>query len=139
MEFLRTAVKSLPCAELEVVAVSPIYETAPQGGPEQGPYLNLVVEIKSSFLPRELLERCLNIEKESGRVRRERWGPRTLDIDVLWIEGISVDEPDLVVPHPRMKLRRFVMIPLGDIAPEMLDGWEDPDDGEVKKLGKLQC
>jgi 2-amino-4-hydroxy-6-hydroxymethyldihydropteridine diphosphokinase len=103
-----------------VAAVSPVYETAPVGGPEQGPYLNQVVEIDTALAPRELLDVCHRLEAAAGRVRAERWGPRTLDVDILWIDGVTVDEPDLAVPHPRMWSRRFVLAPLRDLAPDLV-------------------
>ena len=91
------------------------------GGPEgQGPYLNLVVELSTSDTPRRLLERCRALEAAAGRVRTVRWGPRTLDADVLWVEGWQVDEEDLAVPHPRLWERRFVVQPLADLAPDLV-------------------
>ena len=112
---LQSAVDAMP----EVVAVSPVYETAPVGGPEQGPFLNLVVELDTTASPRSLLELCQRLEREAGRVRTEHWGPRTLDVDVLWIDGVIADEDDLQVPHPRMFERAFVLVPLADLAPDV--------------------
>ena len=105
------------------------YETEPVGGPSgQGPYLNLVVEIETDASARQLLGICHRLESAAGRVRGERWGPRTLDVDILWIDGETVDEPDLQVPHPRMCERRFVLAPLDDLAPDLVPhGWEDVD------------
>ena len=114
--YLRAAVAALP----DVVAVSPVYETTPVGGPEQGPYLNCVVELHTSAGARQLLRSAQACEAAAGRVREERWGPRTLDVDVLWIDGSTVDEPDLVVPHPRMSERAFVLVPLRDLAPDLV-------------------
>lgn len=115
--YLHAAVASLP----DLHALSPVYESEPVGGPdEQGPYLNLVAELHTSLHPRELLEVGRALETEAGRVRRERWGPRTLDIDVLWVEGQEVDEPDLQVPHPRLRERRFVLAPLAELAPDLV-------------------
>ncbi len=120
---LRTAVAALP----DVVAVSPVYETEPVGGPAgQSPYLNLVVGLETDLTPRELLELAHALEAAAGRVRTERNGPRTLDVDVLLVGHLTVDEPDLVVPHPRMWQRRFVLVPLADLA-----------DGQVRLLGPL--
>jgi 2-amino-4-hydroxy-6-hydroxymethyldihydropteridine diphosphokinase len=117
---LRQAVEGLG-ARGDVVGVSPLYETDPFGGPEgQGPYLNLVVELFTSDTPRQLLERCRSLEAAAGRVRTVRWGPRTLDADVLWVEGWQVDEDDLTVPHPRLWERRFVVQPLADLAPDLV-------------------
>ena len=113
---LREAVDALP----DVVAVSPVYETDPVGGPDQGAFLNLVVELATSLDARGLLAVCAEREAAAERVRKERWGPRTLDVDVLWVDGEEVDEPDLVVPHPRMWQRRFVLAPLRDLAPHLV-------------------
>ena len=126
---LRDAVDSLP----NVKAVSGLYETDPIGGPSgQTRYLNLVVAIDSDAPARELLGMCHRLESAAGRVRGERWGPRQLDIDILWIDGEQYDEPDLIVPHPRMWDRRFVLVPLADVAPELLpEGWEDRGEGWV--------
>ena len=74
------------------------------------------------------------LEKRANRKREIRWGPRTLDVDVLWVEGEKVNEPDLIVPHPRMKERAFVMIPLGELEPHFLKDWSNPNEGEVHRL-----
>ena len=103
-----------------VQAVSPVYETDPVGGPDQGRFLNLVVELRTDLSPRELLAVCHRLESAAGRVRQERWGPRSLDVDIVWIDGVTVDEPDLQVPHPRMWDRRFVLAPLAELAPELV-------------------
>ena len=113
---LRRAVEQLP----DVVAVSPLYETDPVGGPEQGAFLNLVVELDTERSPRQLLQLCQELEADAQRIRIERWGPRTLDVDVLLVGDLIVDEPDLVVPHPRLWERRFVLAPLADLAPELV-------------------
>lgn len=139
--YLREAVLALetelPNGAIEVAAVSSVYETEPIGEPEQDVFLNIVVEIKTSLEPYELLEFCLGLEQATGRVRRVRWGPRTLDVDVLWMEGVVINEGNLTIPHPRMTLRRFVMVPLGEIAPKFLVGWKDSEDGDIKKVGDL--
>ena len=115
--FIRDAVEAMP----DVVAMSPIYETDPVGGPDgQPPYLNAVVELDTDLSPRELLDLCQGLETAAGRVRTERWGPRTLDVDVLLVGDLTVDEPDLQVPHPRMWERDFVLRPLADLAPELV-------------------
>ncbi len=122
-EIIRAAVADIP----DVAAVSPVYETDPIGGPPgQQPYLNLVVELHTDMTPRELLELATRLEHDAGRTRAERHGPRTLDIDVLLVGDLHVDEEDLVVPHPRMWQRRFVLAPLADLAA-----------GEVRRLGPL--
>lgn len=131
--YLQQAVDSIP----DLVAVSSLYETDPIGGPDQGAYLNVVAQLSTSRSPRDLLELCRELEAAAERVRIERWGPRTLDVDVLWVDGATVDEPDLVVPHPRMFDRAFVMVPLRELAPDLAEGWEDPDEGEVRMVGSL--
>jgi 2-amino-4-hydroxy-6-hydroxymethyldihydropteridine diphosphokinase len=114
---LRAAVSAVP----DLVATSPVYETEPVGGPDgQGAYLNLVVELRTERSPRALLDAAQALERAAGRVREVRWGPRTLDVDVLWIDGVVVDEPDLEVPHPRLWERRFVLAPLADLAPDLV-------------------
>jgi len=135
---LRRAVEQLGSAG-DLVGVSPLYETEPVGGPEgQGPYLNLVVELSTGDTPRELFERCRALEATAGRMRTERWGPRTLDADVLWVDGWQVDEEDLVVPHPRLWERRFVVQPLADLAPDLVTSEQlRASGGEVTGVGRL--
>ena len=117
LAYVQGAVDGLP----DVVAVSPVYETEPVGGPGgQGPYLNAVVELDTALSARELLGWCARLEAAAGRVRGERWGPRTLDVDVLLVGDEAVDEPDLIVPHPRMGERSFVLRPLADLAPDLV-------------------
>jgi 2-amino-4-hydroxy-6-hydroxymethyldihydropteridine diphosphokinase len=98
--------------------VSSLYETAAIGGPNQGDYLNAVVVVDTEMPVRALLERCLQIERESGRERRERWGPRTLDLDILFYGDETINEAELIVPHPRMTERRFVLEPLLEVWPD---------------------
>jgi len=131
--YLQGAIDAIP----DLVRVSSLYETDPIGGPEQGAFLNCVVEMDTALTPRDLLELCRTLETEAERVRIERWGPRTLDVDVLYVDGETVNEPDLIVPHPRWRDRAFVMIPLGELAPDLLDGWTNPDEGEVRNVGSL--
>jgi 2-amino-4-hydroxy-6-hydroxymethyldihydropteridine diphosphokinase len=110
---LRTAVAGIA----DLVAVSPLYETDPVGGPEQDQYFNIVVELQTRARPRQLLALCRQLEAEADRRRTVRWGPRTLDVDVLLIPGTRVSEPDLEIPHPRMHQRNFVVQPLWAIDP----------------------
>ena len=100
--------------------MSPLYETAPIGGPLQGPYLNAVVVVDTALDPATFLHRCLSIERSRGRERRERWGPRTLDLDLLLFGDAVVEEPGLSVPHPRLGERRFVLVPLLDAWPDVV-------------------
>lgn len=132
---LRSAVASIP----DVVGVSSVYETAPVGGPGgQDAYLNMVVELDTPLDARGLLEVCRRLETAAGRVREERWGPRTLDVDVLWVHGESRHDPDLEVPHPRMRHRRFVLAPLAELAPDLVSAAElAASEGEVWTCGDL--
>lgn len=133
--YLRSAVDRFP----DVVAVSQLYETDPVGGPPgQGAFLNCVVELRTTRTPRELLTMAQAAESAAERVRVERWGPRTLDVDVLLVGDEVVDEPDLTVPHPRMWERGFVLVPLADLAPELVVGHLTSDIGRgVRPVGPL--
>ena len=115
---------------IEVSAVSEIRETEPVGPVEQGPFLNGAARLETSLAPRELLERLLAVENRLGRVRTERWGPRTIDLDLLLYGNERIDEPGLTVPHPRLHERRFVLEPLADLDPTL----EIPAKGSVSAL-----
>ena len=118
MANLDAAVRVLDADEhTHVMAVSRVYETAPVGGPEQDPYLNAVAVLETDRTPYELLELLRATEDGLGRVRNERWGPRTADLDLVLYDGPPIDSPDLVVPHPRAKQRAFVLVPLLDADP----------------------
>ncbi len=120
---LRAAMRELAASDgVTVTACSPIYETPPWGPVPQGPYLNACVAIDCSLAPRALLDLALAIERRHGRERAIRWGPRTLDIDLLSYGAAAIDEPGLVVPHPRMEERAFVLVPLATIAPGLVIG-----------------
>jgi 2-amino-4-hydroxy-6-hydroxymethyldihydropteridine diphosphokinase len=129
---LQAALDGIAAAPgVTVSGVSRVYETAPVGGPEQPDYLNAVVAVETARSAREMLDLAQQLEAESGRVRKERWGPRTLDVDVLLVGDERVDEPDLVVPHPRMTERGFVLVPLADLD----QAWADrlpPDHADVR-------
>jgi len=105
---------------LALKKVSSVFETEPVGYLEQPDFFNLVLEIETALSPEKLLVRCLEIETELGRVRHERWGPRNIDIDVLWYDDQRVAQANLTLPHPRMLERAFVMVPLAEIAPELV-------------------
>jgi 2-amino-4-hydroxy-6-hydroxymethyldihydropteridine diphosphokinase len=108
---------------MQVAKVSPVYESSPAGVTAQPDFLNLVVQVATTHAPHELLAECLRIETDLGRMRRERWGPRTIDIDLLLYGDACIDDERLNVPHPRMRERSFVLVPLAEIAPELrLDG-----------------
>lgn len=135
---LRRAAAAVP----DLARTSPVYETDPVGGPHgQPPFLNAVVELDTELGPRQLLGVCRRMEEAAGRVRAERHGPRALDVDVLLVDpgpggaGLVVDEPDLVVPHPRMWERPFVLVPLADVAPDLVP--DPPVDASVRLAGHL--
>jgi 2-amino-4-hydroxy-6-hydroxymethyldihydropteridine diphosphokinase len=102
----------------DVVAISSIYETAPVAGPPQADYLNAVAVLETDLEPKELLGRLFAIETARGRERTVRFGPRTLDLDLLLFDDAVIDEPDVSVPHPRMTERRFVLEPLLEVWPD---------------------
>jgi 2-amino-4-hydroxy-6-hydroxymethyldihydropteridine diphosphokinase len=119
---LTQAVDALDWGAVTVVARSRVYETDPVGGPPGQPaFLNQVVELETTLDARALWERCVAVETALGRARdhEERWGPRAIDIDVLLFGEEVVDEPDLTVPHPRLHERRFVLVPLVELAPDV--------------------
>jgi 2-amino-4-hydroxy-6-hydroxymethyldihydropteridine diphosphokinase len=105
----------------EIGAISSLYDTIPVGGPPQPRYLNAAARLRTALSARALLDTLLAIERSQGRERRERWGPRPLDLDILWIAGLSVDEPGLTVPHPRLTERAFALLPLLEVAPDATD------------------
>jgi len=105
---------------VSVEKLSPLYETVAVGGVEQGDFYNMVARIETSLSPRELLNMAHRVEERLHRVRGERWGPRTIDIDILLYGDALIAEKDLVIPHPEMESRAFVLAPLGDIAPRLV-------------------
>ena len=111
-----------------------MYETDPIGGPDQSKFLNIVVELETDLDPRGLLNLAQRLERKADRRREVRWGPRTLDVDVLWVARQVVNDPDLIVPHPRMRDRAFVMVPLGELSPDFLSGWTDSEEGQVSRI-----
>ena len=118
---LRSAVDLLAAEDgIDVVAVSRLRETEPVGPVEQGPFLNGAVQVTTGLSPRELLQRLLAVEQRLGRVRGERFGPRTIDLDLLVYGDEVVEEPGLTVPHPRLHERRFALEPLVELAPGLV-------------------
>ncbi|WP_127556154.1 2-amino-4-hydroxy-6-hydroxymethyldihydropteridine diphosphokinase [Saccharospirillum alexandrii] len=106
-----------------VLQVSPWYRSAAIGGPADQPdYLNAVCEITTGLAPRALLDALHQIEHHFGRERQVRWGPRTLDLDIIWYQNVTSEDPELTLPHPRAHERAFVIRPLADIAPELVLG-----------------
>jgi 2-amino-4-hydroxy-6-hydroxymethyldihydropteridine diphosphokinase len=117
---LRRAVELLGQRDaVEVVAVSKFRETEPVGVVEQPRFVNGAVAVETTLAPRELLEELLEIERSLGRVRAERWGPRTIDLDLLLYGDRTIDEPNLRVPHPHLHERRFALEPLAELDPDL--------------------
>jgi 2-amino-4-hydroxy-6-hydroxymethyldihydropteridine diphosphokinase len=114
---LQAACRAMVGDEVNLVDCSAVYESEPWGKTDQPRFLNLVLEVETSLSPRALLQRCLEVEKGLGRVRAERWGPRTVDIDILLYGDRVIDEPGLQVPHPRLHLRSFALLPLLQLKP----------------------
>lgn len=149
---LGRAVERLAAIDPDL-CVSPVYETAPVGGPAgQGLYLNAVVRLVADLDPSSVLELAAALEGEAERVRTQRWGPRTLDVDVLFLDEVDgarlcplvLDRPELTVPHPRAAERAFVLAPLEDCTPELVpDGWRDGPlgaelaSGAVRRVGEI--
>jgi 2-amino-4-hydroxy-6-hydroxymethyldihydropteridine diphosphokinase len=121
---LALACEELARETIEIGAASSVYETEPWGPKPQGPYLNQVVRGTTELAPKALLARLLEIERTLGRERDgvERYGPRTIDLDILLYGGETLAEPDLQIPHPRMMERAFVLVPLAEIAPDLTVG-----------------
>lgn len=119
-QYLKQAIEALRQEEkLEVSATSPIYETVPVGFKDQANFLNMVLEIESSLSPLEMLHVTQSVEEKLGRKREKRWGPRTIDLDILLYNHENMITEQLIIPHPRMQERAFVLIPLHDINPEV--------------------
>jgi len=119
--YLKEAIQLLKKSEgIQINLISSIYETDPVGFVDQPPFLNMVVGGKTSLRAKELLANVLQIEKELGRIREVRWGPRTIDIDILTYGLEQREDESLEIPHPRLKDRLFVLIPFVEIAPDHL-------------------
>lgn len=117
---LKSALAALDqLAGVRVLRTSSLYRTAPVGVEDQPDFINAVAEIETPLAPHALLAALLALEDRFGRVRDRRWGPRTLDLDLLLYDDLALDTPDLVLPHPRLHLRAFVAVPLAEIAPDL--------------------
>lgn len=122
LEFLQEAVGLLKeTKQIDVLKVSSVYETAPVGYVDQAAFLNIVVELKTLYTPHELLSKCNEIEDLLGRKRVVRWGPRTVDLDILLYNEENMKTEDLIIPHPRMAERGFVLVPLMELNPNLID------------------
>ncbi|MGC9530134.1 MAG: 2-amino-4-hydroxy-6-hydroxymethyldihydropteridine diphosphokinase [Candidatus Bipolaricaulaceae bacterium] len=148
-ERLRSALARLGQCGVHVERVSSLYRTEPWGRTDQPWFTNMVVEIRTELSPQALLDLCKQVERELGRQRGDRWGPREVDIDILLYDQLVVTGPDLTVPHPRMHQRRFVLAPLCELAPQVrhpLSGRtaaellaDLPDERRVVRLRETIC
>lgn len=128
---------------VKVVARSRFYRTAPWGVTDQDWFVNACIAIKTDVTARDLLGRCQAVENGMARIRTQRWGPRNIDVDILTYHDQKIDEPDLIVPHPRIAERAFVLVPLRDVAPDVRIGGASIDEmlsrldaSDVQPLGE---
>ncbi|HIE5422302.1 TPA: 2-amino-4-hydroxy-6-hydroxymethyldihydropteridine diphosphokinase [Clostridium botulinum] len=113
--YIKRALEKIEERGMEIIKVSSIYETEPYGVLDQDSFLNGVVKIETNLTPEDLIGELLNIEKQLNRVRERRWGPRTIDLDIIFYDDLIINEKDLVIPHKDMENREFVLKPLCDI------------------------
>jgi len=121
-QHLQQAVQLIDQQAGKVIKASALYETAPWGNVQQPDYLNQALQISTSLEPLPLLHTLLKIERDIGRIRQEKWGARVIDIDIIFYNDQVISLPELKLPHPRMQLRQFVLVPLNEILPD----WEHP-------------
>lgn len=139
LDNLNDALRGLADSEkIQITNVSSIYETDAVGYEDQAAFLNIAAEIETDFTPNELLDFCLALELELGRVRLFKWGPRLIDIDILLYEDVKINTEKLKIPHPYMKERAFVMIPLIEISPEKSNFLENPAILEEQGVRKIK-
>ena len=138
LHHLKESVRALHVSNgTTVTSISSIYETVPVGYTNQADFLNLVIRVETDLTAHELLVLCQSIEQELGRVREVKWGPRTVDLDILLYNNDNIETENLVVPHPRMHERAFVLIPLLEIAPLIADSMVDTGVILWKKLNEV--
>ncbi len=123
-EHIRQALHYIEEESMTILKQSSVIETDPVGGPPQGKFLNLVIEIETSLKPHDLLHTLKNIEHKLGRVKTIQDGPRPIDLDILLYDNKTLTTPELTIPHPRMFQRSFVMTPLKEIAPQLIQQWQ---------------
>ncbi len=117
--------------QVSLKAVSAVYETEPFGGPPQGPFLNACAVLSTGLTPVMLLRKMLDVEEKMGRIRKVKWGPRIIDLDLLIYENVAMNTVLLQLPHPRLAERNFVLVPLADVAPDL------PVPGSGKSVSEL--
>ena len=135
-DYLTEAIKQLEShLEIKLVNISSIYETDPLGYEDQDLFLNMVIEVMTSLRADELLDICLKLELTLGRKREIVWGPRTIDLDILLYNQENIETEKLIIPHPRMLERNFVMIPLSEIKPDIIiPNTDKPLEALIKEL-----
>ncbi|MDT0018326.1 2-amino-4-hydroxy-6-hydroxymethyldihydropteridine diphosphokinase [Listeria swaminathanii] len=139
LDNLNDAIQGLAASEqIKITKVSSVYETDAVGYEDQAAFLNIAAEVETNFTPVDLLDFCLALELELGRVRLFKWGPRLIDIDVLLYDDVKIDTEKLKIPHPYMKERAFVMIPLIEISPEKSTLLENPAILEEQGVRKIK-
>ncbi len=139
LDNLNDALRGLADSEkIKITNVSSVYETDAVGYEDQAAFLNIAAEVETDFMPNELLDFCLALELELGRVRLFKWGPRLIDIDILLYDDVKIDTEKLKIPHPYMKERAFVMIPLIEISPEKSNLLENPAILEEQGVRKIK-
>ena len=147
---LKKGIKSLRSKGLHIVSVSSIYETEPVDMPRGNSFYNLVVKAQSALSPDEVLHACFDVESHMGRVRAEKKEPRFFDADILFYDDLIFESESLTIPHPRLHLRKFVLVPLAEIAPDLIHPilkksvsallYECPDNSKVMKVNSvLDC
>ncbi|NEQ41177.1 MAG: 2-amino-4-hydroxy-6-hydroxymethyldihydropteridine diphosphokinase [Okeania sp. SIO3I5] len=138
LDTLKNAIQTLDeIPGINLITYSNWYRTKPIGGPPQPDYINGCALLKVELTPHKLLEILLETEQQFKRIRLEHWGPRTLDLDLILYDDLILDTPNLQIPHPRMRERAFVLVPLAEIAPD----WIDPVSGKAiaKLLEEVEC
>ena len=120
MKYIASAISEIEIKLGNISRRSSLYQTASWGKHDQPDFINQVIELKTSLEPKDLLSGILGIEADFGRKRIEKWGSRTIDIDILLYDGQIVNEPELIIPHPYLAFRRFCLMPLCEIAPEFI-------------------
>jgi 2-amino-4-hydroxy-6-hydroxymethyldihydropteridine diphosphokinase len=117
---IEEAIRGISHAGVEVLAISSLFETPPWGDIAQSHFLNAVIQVKTHLEPLALLELLLETERNMGRIRLQKWGPRLIDLDLLMLDGMVMDQPSLQLPHPYLEERLFVLLPLAELAPDMI-------------------
>jgi 2-amino-4-hydroxy-6-hydroxymethyldihydropteridine diphosphokinase len=139
ISYLRKAIKIIACNNIAVTAISPVYKTDPWGKKDQALFLNCAIEIETEISPWQLKTIFRDIEYSLGKDIKQRWGERTIDIDIIFYGNKIIYEKKLIIPHPRFYFRNFVLIPLCDISTQILDPVTNLATGILKDICKDEC